>query len=74
VTVASVGADAHSLAAAETGFEDGTINFLGLPAVEIGLRYLERVGIDVVHDRVQWLRARSPAEAAAQHAIQIQVP
>ncbi len=27
-------------------FEDGTVNFLNLPAVEIGLRFLERVGID----------------------------
>ena len=34
-------------------FEDGTVNFLNLPAVEIGLRFLERVGIDRVHDHVQ---------------------
>jgi selenocysteine lyase/cysteine desulfurase len=36
-------------------FEDGTVNFLNLPAVEIGLRYLERVGLDAVHGRVQEL-------------------
>ncbi len=36
-------------------FEDGTLNFLNLPAVEIGLRYLERVGIDAIHTHVQTL-------------------
>ena len=34
-------------------FEDGTVNFLGLPAVEIGLRHLDRIGIDRVHAHVQ---------------------
>jgi selenocysteine lyase/cysteine desulfurase len=50
-----VGVDAHELCDDEAGFEDGTINFLGLPAVEIGLRYLSHVGIDAVHGRVQAL-------------------
>ena len=30
-------------------FEDGTVNFLNLPAVEIGLRLLDRIGIEVIH-------------------------
>ena len=34
-------------------FEDGTIDFLGLPAVEIGLRYLDRIGIERIHTHVQ---------------------
>ena len=38
-------------------FEDGTVNFLNLPAVEIGLRLLERVGVDAIHHRVQTLAA-----------------
>ena len=33
-------------------FEDGTVNYLGIPAVEIGLRHLEAVGIDTVSRRV----------------------
>jgi molybdenum cofactor sulfurtransferase len=33
-------------------FEDGTVNFLSLPAVEIGLRLLDRVGIETIHTRV----------------------
>ncbi len=38
-------------------FEDGTVNYLGLPAVEIGLRFLDRVGIDTIHTRVSLLGA-----------------
>jgi len=34
-------------------FEDGTVNFLNLPAVEIGLRYLDRVGMERIHVHVQ---------------------
>jgi molybdenum cofactor sulfurtransferase len=34
-------------------FEDGTVNFLNLPAVEIGLRFLDRIGIERIHAHVQ---------------------
>ena len=30
-------------------FEDGTANYLNIPAVEIGLRYLDGIGIDAIH-------------------------
>ena len=33
-------------------FEDGTVNYLNLPAVEIGLDLLDRVGIETIHARV----------------------
>jgi molybdenum cofactor sulfurtransferase len=33
-------------------FEDGTVNYLNLPAVEVGLRFLDRIGIDTIHARV----------------------
>jgi molybdenum cofactor sulfurtransferase len=36
----------------EAGFEDGTVNYLMLPAVEIGLRYLDAIGIETIHERV----------------------
>jgi selenocysteine lyase/cysteine desulfurase len=36
-------------------FEDGTVNYLGIPAIEIGLRHLERIGIDTVSRRVDAL-------------------
>ena len=62
ITVASVGADRHHLAAGASAFEDGTLNFASLPAVDIGLDFVERVGLDRIHDRVQaltgWLLAR----------------
>jgi selenocysteine lyase/cysteine desulfurase len=52
IKVASVQGDKYFLADGETGFEDGTINYLSLPAVEIGLQFLADIGIDVIHDRV----------------------
>ena len=39
----------------QEGFEDGTLNYLLLPAVEIGLQHIDSIGIDVLHERVQCL-------------------
>jgi molybdenum cofactor sulfurtransferase len=36
-------------------FEDGTVNFLNLPAIETGLRLLERIGLETIHARVEAL-------------------
>ncbi|MGH3143738.1 MAG: aminotransferase class V-fold PLP-dependent enzyme, partial [Gaiellales bacterium] len=36
-------------------FEDDTVNFLNLPAVEIGLRLLGQIGIETIHARVEML-------------------
>src|SRR5262245_14520579 len=36
-------------------FEDGTVNYLGIPAVEIGLRHIERIGIETISRRVEGL-------------------
>ena len=55
ITVASVQGDKYFLAEGEAAFEDGTINYLGLPAVEIGLKHLESIGIDTIHQRVSCL-------------------
>lgn len=53
ITLASVQEEEwYRLAPGATGFEDGTIDFLGLPAVTIGIEHLEAVGLDAVHDRV----------------------
>ncbi len=38
-------------------FEDGTLNYLNLPAVEIGLRFLDRIGMQTIHARVGVLGA-----------------
>ncbi|MBV9581985.1 MAG: aminotransferase class V-fold PLP-dependent enzyme [Chloroflexi bacterium] len=65
IDIVSVSLDAHAMRPDEAGFEDGTINFLGLPAVEIGLRYIQAADIDAVHARVQalteWLLERMAA-------------
>lgn len=52
ITLASVGAGTHQLAPGHAGFEDGTLDYLGLPAIEIGLRHLSEIGIDTIHARV----------------------
>ncbi len=45
----------HYLTPGHAGFEDGTVNYLSLPAVELGLRYIESIGIDLIHTRVTCL-------------------
>ena len=67
ITLASVQGDGwFNLAAGHTGFEDGTVDYLGLPAVRIGLEHVERVGLDRVHARVEslagWLLRRMAEE------------
>jgi selenocysteine lyase/cysteine desulfurase len=55
VNFATVQGQQHLLARGEAGFEDGTMNFLSIPAVEIGLRHLTAIGIERIHTRVQCL-------------------
>jgi selenocysteine lyase/cysteine desulfurase len=52
ITVASVQADRHILASGEARFEDGTPNYLGVPALDYGFDIVESVGIDRIHDHV----------------------
>lgn len=42
-----------ALSSGEAAFEDGTVNYLGIPAVEIGVRHIESIGIDAIHEHVQ---------------------
>jgi molybdenum cofactor sulfurtransferase len=55
VTIASVQGGGHYLHDGEAGFEDGTVDFGNLPAVDIGLRHLRHLGIDRIHARVMAL-------------------
>ncbi len=55
ITVASVQGDKYYLADGHTAFEDGTLDYLNIPAVEIGLRHLETIGYEVIHERVRCL-------------------
>jgi selenocysteine lyase/cysteine desulfurase len=36
-------------------FEDGTLNYLNLPAIEIGLNHVQAIGIETIHERVSCL-------------------
>ena len=55
ITIASVAGDGHYLRRDEGAFEDGTVDYLNLPAVTIGLRHMDRVGLDAIHRRVSCL-------------------
>lgn len=55
VRIASVLAEAVLRPEDEAALEDGTVDYLNLPAVQIGLDHLEQVGLDRVHERVRCL-------------------
>jgi molybdenum cofactor sulfurtransferase len=55
IQVASVQGDKYSFAEGERAFEDGTINYLMLPAIEIGLKHLNAIGVQTIHERVACL-------------------
>ena len=55
ITVASVQGDRYYLHGGGEAFEDGTLNYLMLPAVEIGLRHIASIGVDKIHTRVMCL-------------------
>jgi selenocysteine lyase/cysteine desulfurase len=55
IVAAFVQRDWHQSAPGPAHFEDGTVNFLNLPAVEIGLRYLDQTGIETIHAHVDEL-------------------
>ena len=80
VNFATVQGRGHVLAAREAGFEDGTLNYLSIPAVEIGLRHLERVGIDTLQQRIdgltRWLLSELVAlrHTTGQPVVQIYGP
>jgi molybdenum cofactor sulfurtransferase len=69
ITVASVQGDKYYLSEGETAFEDGTLNYLTIPAVEIGLRHIASIGYDLIHARVMLLTQYLLEELSAlQHA------
>jgi molybdenum cofactor sulfurtransferase len=65
IAAVSVQGDWHAPADGEAAFEDGTVNYLALPAVEQGLRYIDGIGIDTIHARVRCLTAWLLDELAA---------
>ena len=55
IEVASVQADSHYLASGSAAFEDGTLDYANMPAVDIGLTLLEKVGLERINCRVKCL-------------------
>lgn len=59
VSVASVQGESHYLSENEAAFEDGTVNYLSIPAIQNGLKHIREVGIDAIQRRTsaltQWL-------------------
>ena len=55
VAAVSVVADWHQLLGDESGFEDGTLNFLSIPDVEAGLNWIRGIGVDLIQRRVRYL-------------------
>jgi selenocysteine lyase/cysteine desulfurase len=65
LTFASVLAESHCRTPGGRGFEDGTLDFLAIPAITAGFDLLDRVGMDVIGTRVAclttWLLERLEA-------------
>lgn len=58
IIIASVqGEGWHYLAPGAEAFEDGTVNYVNLPAIMTGLRHMQTAGIDAIHARVEVLTA-----------------
>ena len=55
ISVASVQGDRHVMSVGPEAFEDGTLDYLNIPAVALGLDLLESIGVGVVHERVRSL-------------------
>ncbi len=62
IEVASVQGDKFYFHEGAEAFEDGTLNYLTIPAVEIGLRHIQSIGIAVIHTRVKCLTSWLLAE------------
>src|SRR5258706_2830763 len=55
ITVASVQGDKYYLADGAPAFEDGTLDYLNIPALEIGLRHIDSIGYEAINERVKTL-------------------
>jgi len=78
ITLASVqGEGWYHLAPGSTGFEDGTVDYLGLSAITIGLRHLSSIGIDTIHGHVtdlcDWLLTQMGSLAHSNGAPMVQI-
>ena len=55
ISLASVQGDSHFLDEGCAAFEDGTINYLNIPAIKIGLEHIQSIGLDNIKVRLNAL-------------------
>ena len=55
IAAVSVVGDWHQMLTDESGFEDGTLDFLNIPDIEFGLSWLGSIGVPTVRTRVRAL-------------------
>ncbi|NOZ48915.1 MAG: aminotransferase class V-fold PLP-dependent enzyme [Chloroflexi bacterium] len=55
VKIVSTKADLHILADGHEAYEDGTLNYLNLPAISRGLALMDEIGVETIHERVELL-------------------
>jgi selenocysteine lyase/cysteine desulfurase len=55
IKAVSVAGGWHQMASGEAAFEDGTVNFLSIPDVAVGLDWISGVGIDLIGKRTSML-------------------
>ncbi len=55
ISLASVQGDSHFLDEGCAAFEDGTINYLNIPAIKIGLEHIQNIGLDNIKVRLNSL-------------------
>ncbi len=55
ITLSSANYDGHFLKDAHERFEDGTLNYLDIPAIKVGLEFIKNIGMDKISTRVQCL-------------------
>jgi selenocysteine lyase/cysteine desulfurase len=55
ITISSVGYNGYFFKTDHEKFENGTVNYLGIPAICNGLTFIDTIGIERIHDRVNEL-------------------
>ncbi|SHO62137.1 aminotransferase class V-fold PLP-dependent enzyme [Algoriphagus zhangzhouensis] len=55
VSLASANAPYHFLAENHERYENGTLNYLDIPAINLGLRHMESIGMDRLKNRIESL-------------------
>ncbi len=55
ITVASVQGDRYWFSEGAEAFEDGTLDYLNIPAVGLGLDHLDSIGVELIHQRCRCL-------------------